>query len=110
MKLISPYSTATRLGPIHPSAGVRAWYERELCRLIDVMTDAVSHALVPIYNRAAQHGHVLPLTFPFGELDTALDEVMAEQQRLFDDAAFILAYGATWRALRHHDLAMWGAL
>lgn len=108
MKLISPSPTATRLGPIHPSAGVRAWYEAEMVKLIDAMCESYSHALVPLYNRAPRP--VLPMTFHMGELNQELDELETGWQRAFDDVAFNVAYGAVYRALRHHDLAMWGAL
>jgi uncharacterized protein with gpF-like domain len=81
-----------------------------MVKLIDAMCDQVTHVLVPMYNRVAQHGYILSMTFPFGELNTELDELEVTWQKAFDHAAFGLAYEANYRALRHHDLAMSGAL
>ena len=108
MKLVSPYPTATRLGSVHPSAGVRAWYEEELVKLIDMMCGECLHDLKQIYHRAPQP--VLPITFPFGEMKTQLDALEDRWALTFDQQRFGIAFGVVFRALRHHDLAMFGAL
>ena len=104
MTLRAPSPHAVKLEPMRPSAAVRTWYERELMMLVVGMCVKTGHALVPIYKSAPEP--ILPMTFPIGEMNHALDLLEAEWSEVFDSRANDLAFGLAFRVLRHHDLAM----
>lgn len=97
-----------KLDPIRPSAGVRAWYERELLRLVDAMCKETKRHLGVLY--ATAHQPVTPMTFPNGELKSLLDDLESAWETIFNAETEPLSFGFVKRVLEHHDLAFKAAL
>ena len=58
IQLHAPGPDPVKLAPVHPSAGVRAWYEKQLTKLVDEMFRDVASELVPLYSRADHEGPI----------------------------------------------------
>ena len=106
--LRNPSQDPVKLAPMRPSAGVRMWYEKELLKLVNLMNAEIRLHVLAVYVSAPQP--VLPQTFPNGELKHVLDNLEATWEHIFDEQADDLAFGAVYRALRHHDLAFAASL
>ena len=106
--LRNPSPNPIKLAPMRPSAGVRAWYEKELLKLVDLMDAEIRLHVLSVYVSAPQP--VLPQTFPSGELKHVLDHLETVWVGIFNEQADDIAFGAVYRALRHHDLAFAASL
>lgn len=108
IQLHAPGPEPIKLAPIWPSAGVRAWYEDQLGKLITEMNGSIRTGMLRVYETAPLP--ILPVTFPNGEMNHVLDTLEQHWDEVFDDKAEDIAFGAIYRALRHHDLAFAASL
>ena len=108
MQLRAPGPSPIKLDPIRPSAGVRAWYEKQLLQLVNVMCAELRKHACALYASASQP--VTPMTFPNGELKTLLDDLEDVWTKIFEDEAEGLAIRFLARVLDHHDRAFKAAL
>ena len=110
IQLHAPGPDPVKLAPVRPSAGVRAWYERQLTQLVDEMFRDVASKLVPLYSRADREGPITWATFPHGEMNHKLDNLEEKWVTVCNERAARIAFEAVYMALRHHDLAFADAL
>jgi hypothetical protein len=110
IQLHAPGPDPVKLAPVRPSAGVRAWYEKQLTKLVGEMFRDVASELVPLYSRADREGPITWATFPHGEMNHKLSNLEEKWVEICNERALSIAFEAVYMALRHHDLAFADAL
>ncbi|WP_347558563.1 phage minor head protein [Robbsia sp. KACC 23696] len=108
MKLRSPTKKAIVLPALHPNAGLRAAYQKQLDRLIDEMHVSLLYWLKASYRANAPE--IAQDASPAMALRQAVQRLSSRWQKRFDDAAPELAKYFTKRAASTTDAALKGAL
>lgn len=108
MSLRAPTKKAIVLPAMHPNAGLRAAYQKQLDRLVDELHNSLMYWLKAAYR--ANTPELAQDASPAAALRVAMQRLSSRWQKRFDEAAPVLAKYFTTRAAGSADAGMKAAL